>query len=384
MKLLMFEWGNYCQPDIVALLTLLNVPMDKFPIPHYMNFDDENLYHNIDKTIKNGDYDAAFSINFYPLLAQVCYDNNLKYVSWSCDNPLNITYGENTLAYPTNYAFMFDKLQVESYKKKGFDTVYHLPLAVNMIRIDLIKRTPEEIAAYESEISFVGSLHKSSLQEQIKDFTPYHQGYLKALVNAQSKIYGCYFLPQTLTEQFMTEINEQKIARGENPLFPNMLSFSLAMQITNNERITLLRELSKRHQLKFYSTESAELLPDVIPMGPINYWFQMPQMFQSSKINLNITLKAMESGIPLRCMDIIGSRSFLLSNYQPELNEYFGEDRGVVMYHSIEDAIEKADFYLKHDDLRQQIIDTGYEILKENFDYQKQLKTMWAIAGLSY
>ena len=384
MKLLIFDWNNYCQPDITALLTLLKVPMDKFKITPYIQYDDEKLYREISETIKAGDYDAGFSINFYPLLAQACYDNNLKYISWSCDNPLNITYGENTLAYPTNYAFMFDKLQVAAYKKKGFDTVYHLPLAVNTVRLDLVKRKPEEIAAYESEISFVGMLHKSSLSEQMKNFSPYHQGYLKAVLAAQSKVYGCFFLPETLTGQYMTEINEQLLSKGLNPLFPNMLSFSLAMQITNTERLTLLGELSKRHQLKFYSTESSELLPDVIPMGPLNYWFQMPQMFQSSKINLNITLKAMESGIPLRCLDIMGCRSFLLSNYQPELDEYFGENHGVVMYHSIEDAIEKADFYLKHDDLRQKIIDTGYEIVTENFDYQKQLKTIWSITGLSY
>jgi len=384
MKLLVFDWSNYCQPDIVAILTLLNVPMVKYKFPHNANYDEPELYKELDKVIKEGDFDAGFSINFYPLLAQVCYDNNLKYISWSCDNPLNITYGENTLAYPTNYAFMFDKLQVEKYKKKGFDTVYHLPLAINTIRLDLVKRTPEEIATYESEIAFVGMLHKSPLSDQMKLFTPYQNGYLKALVEAQSKVYGCFFLPETLTQDFMTGLSERLIAQKQQPLFPNMISYSLGMQITNNERITLLRELSKRHQLKFYSTESAEQLPDVIPMGPINYWFQMPQMFQSSKINLNITLKAMESGIPLRCLDIIGCRSFLLSNYQPELDEYFGENEGVVMYHSIEDAIAKADFYLKHDDLRQKIIDTGYEIAKENFDYQKQLKTMWAIAGLSY
>lgn len=384
MNLLIFDWDNYCQPDIEAIWKIIGVPMTKVRISSYLPYDDEAKYNEIATTIKAGNFDAAFSINFYPLLAQVCYDHNLKYVSWSCDNPLNITYGEHTMAYPTNYVFLFDKIQVENYKKKGFDTVYHLPLAVNTIRLDLVQRTPEEIAAYEADVAFVGRLHQSYLAAQTQMLPDYHKGYLKALMEAQSKVYGYFFLPETLTPQFMTEINEYILQSDTTPLFPNMLSFSLAMQITNTERITLINELSKRHTFKFYSIDSEESLTNVIPMGPINYWFQMPQMFQSTKINLNITLKAMESGIPQRCMDIIGSRSFLLSNFQPELAEYFKENEGVILYHSIEDAIAKADFYLKHDDLRQQVIDTGYQIVKEHFDYQKQIRKMMDISGLSY
>ena len=41
-------------------------------------------------------------------------------------------------------------------------------------------------------------------------------------------------------------------------------------------------------------------------------------------------------------MDILGAGGFLLSNYQPELAEYFEDGKEVVMYHSRADLVEKV------------------------------------------
>ena len=38
-------------------------------------------------------------------------------------------------------------------------------------------------------------------------------------------------------------------------------------------------------------------------------------MFANSKVNLNITLRNIKTGIPLRALDIMGAGGFLLTNY---------------------------------------------------------------------
>ena len=50
---------------------------------------------------------------------------------------------------------------------------------------------------------------------------------------------------------------------------------------------------------------------------------ELPCVFRYSKLNLNPTLKSIQSGIPLRALDIMGAKGVLLSNFQPELVEYF-------------------------------------------------------------
>ena len=53
-----------------------------------------------------------------------------------------------------------------------------------------------------------------------------------------------------------------------------------------------------------------------------------------------------------------------------------------MLYESIEDAFEKAMFYISHDDIRNQIARNGYEKVKQEFNYPKQLQKMFDVAGV--
>ena len=99
----------------------------------------------------------------------------------------------------------------------------------------------------------------------------------------------------------------------------------------------------------------------------MNYYGEMPYAFAASDINLNISVKGIQSGIPQRALDIMASGGFLLSNYQQELVELFSYGEDMAVYESMEDAVEKCDFYLRHDELRRQIALNGRQkVLKEH------------------
>ena len=91
-------------------------------------------------------------------------------------------------------------------------------------------------------------------------------------------------------------------------------------------------------------------LPGVTNMGVTDYYSEMPLIFHNSKINLNITLRSIQSGIPLRCMDIMGAGGFLLTNFQADLLDYFIPDEDFVYYEDQNDLIKKVDYYLEHDE----------------------------------
>ena len=88
---------------------------------------------------------------------------------------------------------------------------------------------------------------------------------------------------------------------------------------------------------------------------------------------MNITLKIIQSGIPLRALDIMGAGGFLLSNFQPELNEYFEDGVEFASFNSAEEAYEKATFYLKNDDIRENIASRGREKVARDFSYKKMM-----------
>lgn len=121
------------------------------------------------------------------------------------------------------------------------------------------------------------------------------------------------------------------------------------------------------------------MLPDVEYCGTADSFWEAPKIFNLSKINLNVTLKEITSGMSLRIFDILGAGGFLLTNWQKEIAENFVDGEEVVMYSSIEDAIGKANYYLAHEEERIRIAANGRKAV-ERFSFENQLARIFKIA----
>lgn len=388
MKLLIFEWaaGTFTYNDIISSFDEKGISYRTVSYQFNNKNEDEFFEWRFSKIIEEDTYDAVFSVNYFPLVAKCCHSKGLKYISWSYDNPLDVPDIEKTLGYAENHVFVFDRLQAEGYRNKGFKNVHHMPLAANCNRLDAVKLTKQESALYSTDVSFVGKMYDSMFGQYKSLMDEYCKGYIDALVCSQSKVYGYWFVDEILTDSLLNRINvhfRELEPTTEFTLPKEALSYAIAAQITRNDRLILLNLLAKRMKVNIYSWEKCDLLQNVNFMGSCDYYNNMPKIFKASSINLNITLKILQSGIPLRVMDILGSGGFLLSNYQPEVAENFIDGTDLVMYESIEDACEKAMFYIQHDDLRQQIASSGHNKTREMFSYSKQLGRIFSISGLS-
>ena len=99
-------------------------------------------------------------------------------------------------------------------------------------------------------------------------------------------------------------------------------NYFLCRKITCNERHDLLKAASEQFQLKLYTHNPPADMPAAEYVGPIDWYSVMPLVFKNTCINLNITLKSIQSGIPLRGMDIMGSGGILLTNYQNDFLDF--------------------------------------------------------------
>lgn len=384
MKLFLYDMGTYTQRDIMETLAQMGISYKN--IVYKLNDVHEDAYFQkrIKELLKADVYDAVFSVNYYPVLAEICNGFGIPYLSWSYDSPLNISNIEETLGYETNFVFFFDRAECERYWKKGYGNVYHLPLAVNTKRLDKIKASGEEKKKYSADISMIGQLYDTSLPVLMAPLGDYEKGYLTAVMESQLRLYGCYFLEKVITEELLEEMNRSYAAMGQDKLKLSRdgLIVAVAKHITHIERVLLLDILSETYQVHLYGPETDETLSNVTWHGSAGYFDEMPKVFQLSKINLNISLKCIQSGIPLRALDILGCGGFLLSNYQPELAEQFADGEEVVMYTSLEDAVEKCKYYLEHDEERRRIAQNGCQKVRELFGYEDRLSTMLRTAGL--
>ena len=135
-------------------------------------------------------------------------------------------------------------------------------------------------------------------------------------------------------------------------------------------------ELVKKHPVSIYTNSNTHDLVKVDYRGSVDYWTQMPKVFYGSKINLNFTIPNIKSGIPLRVWDVLGAGGFLITNYQPELENYFEPDEDLVIFESRQELAQKAAYYLKHEEQRRKIAENGYRKVKLNHSYSIRIKQM--------
>jgi len=316
-------------------------------------------------------YDFIFTVNYSPIIADICYNHNVTYVSWTYDTPMDL-YSTDTMDNPTNLIFIFDNGEYQKYKNIGLDTVYYLPLASDFFSLK------SSINEYKYDISFIGNLYKATYPK-IKDMLDdYKIGYLDGIIAAQRGIYGSYFVLDLLKDQISTvnEINNDT----KLTLLPEQLSYSMAAYMTYLDRLSLLSVMSKRYKTAFATgaVDKGEksILGKVIHLPKMDYYREMPDLFRCSRINLNPPFRAVWSAIPQRALDIMSCGGFLLSGFTQELSYYFKDGEELVLYDSIEDAVSKADFYLKHDDLRKKICSAGYARVKADFNYKERVSTI--------
>lgn len=377
MKLLIYDMGSYTVQDLIYYLKNAGHSC-RLVVYHFADkFTDPFFVKRFAQHLEEESYQAVISINFFPLVAQICKEYYIPYISWCYDSPIEeqlIPY----FSYETNFIYLFDRIEVSQYQEMGYSNIYHLPLAVNTNRLDTITITKQENRKYQCDISFVGKIYESPLETLLMMADPFTKGYIEGILQAQLRIYGYYFIEDLITEEVLDQINQSFRKIGQNKISLNQrgLSFAVSTQITQFERSFLLNELAQHLDTRFYTTQSVLLDHKVKIQGPVTYFQEMPIVFRCSKLNLNPTLKCIQSGIPLRALDVMGSKGVLLSNYQPELAEVFENEREVLWYDSLEDAVEKAQFYVKKDTLLNKIAENGYQKVKKQFSYQDRISVL--------
>ena len=307
--------------------------------------------------------------------------HHLKYISYVYDSPL-VTLYSYTLINPCNYVFLFDKATYLEFHNAGISTVYYLPLAANVSRLSAMKCPDALLPQVSSDISFVGSLYNEehNLFERLNGLSDYTKGYLDSIMLAQQKVYGYFFLEDLLTPPILEDLQAacpyQPLPDGTESAAFVYANYFLCRKITSNERLSLLRLASDRFPLKLYTHHPSPLLPKAEYIGPVDYYDTMPYIFQHSRINLNITLKSIHSGIPLRCMDIMGSGGFLLTNYQEDFLDDFQPGEDLVFYESEDDFLDKITYYLSHDAERKQIAANCLGKMSESHTFVHRVNAM--------
>lgn len=159
MNILFYQWNAYNLYDIRLTFQQMGHTVTMLSLPIENPEEDVEYVERLCSYLGCHDFDFLFSVNFFPVLAEACHESSLLYVCWNCDSPLLALYHE-TIFYPTNVIFSFDRSEYESFRALGISEIYHLPLAVNTDRL-ANQISPKRNPKYP--VSFVGSLYEKIL-----------------------------------------------------------------------------------------------------------------------------------------------------------------------------------------------------------------------------
>lgn len=388
MKMLFYRYGSICEPDIISAFQSYGVTV----VEDTTNIHKKNLSPSVYTDILNNllkEHKPAFvfSLNFFPFVAELCHIHNILYLSWSVDCPV-MEYFAQPMQYSTNRIFMFDKAQYHYFRPYNPDGIFYLPLASAVERFDTVTSaiTDVDLTRYQSDISFVGSLYyERSSYHHLQNLPPYIKGYLDGIIEASLQIYGYNFMEESISDELVAETLQALPNRNSFYTYPRLIAnpdkYALAHRYMGEqaaviERTKTMNTLAKHFTVDLYTGSDISSLEGVRTHGTVNSLTVMPKVFHLSKINLNMTSKSIQTGLPLRIFDIMGCGGFLMTNYQSEIPDYFEIGTDLETYDSMEELIDKCAFYLEHDDIRRTIAQNGYQKVKAHHTYPHRIAAM--------
>lgn len=349
---------------------------------------DANFSLELMQMINSKAIDMIFTFDYYPIISLVCDVVKIPYVSWIVDCPM-LTLQSKTVANECNYIFNFDRLYAERIAALGCAHSIHMPLGGYEGMLDDALGQKGALAVrdskgkYACDISFVGSLYTDNKNRyRTAKLDDYTKGFVNGLIDSQEKIYGYNLLKDSLSDKVIEAYSKAcRLELGD--MFTEdkaqLCADSLSVETTAREREHVLGMLSDSWDVDLYTNcqiRDSLKKPTLHNRGTVKYDTEMPLVFRDSRINLNITSKSIESGVPLRVFDILSCGGFCMTNYQIEVAELFVDGVDLVMYSSLEDLKEKVYYYLNHEEERAAIAANGRAKLVENYTLGQALDRM--------
>ncbi len=391
MKLLFYRYGNICEPDIIEAFQKLNIDVCE----ERTEMSNKSLTPGQQVDLLQKQYQACpvgepflfiFSVNYFPAIAEFCHITQIPYVCWTVDCPV-LELFSNSIKYDTNFIFLFDYAQYEYFQPQNPDHIFYLPLATNVNRWDHALSSSSQIYPYQDQISFVGSLYTEKCKYNDLKLSSYTEGFLAGLMEAQLHLYGCNIIESALTPQVIREIKtaDSHFYAPDNT-FTNTDSFVAAhdyigFKLAETERIRTLNLLAEHFDVTLYTRSDTSSLQNVQIKDGVQTLTEMPFVFANSRINMNITMRPIQTGLSLRVYDIMGCGGFLMTNFQPELTEYFTIGEDLEAYGSLDELTDKCAYYLSHEEERLAIAHNGYEKVKQFHIYDQRIAEMIRTIG---
>lgn len=340
----------------------------------------EEEYESFGLFLQSEKPDVVISTIFFQIVAAYTHELGIKYAVYGMDSPHYAAWVPEYPRLDNVYLFHFDSREVERFRKCGYTNVTYLPLAAGVTWADTIHTSSTDRKKFGSAVSFVGGLYGDNPFDTCAGRLPQpvQEHIWNQLENSAFLWDGKERLQEGVSEELLRicqtvtpELCNPGFTMGDDYYFRQ---WTLARKLSNIERTLLFEQVAGQYDFRLYTREN-EVVPESIHRyPPVNAMTEQLKVFQSSGVNLNVTLRSIESGVPLRVFDILSVGGFVLTDYRKDAEELFREDEEIVMFRTPEEMMDKLAFYTAHETERKRIAKNGHRRARAEYSYERILE----------
>ncbi len=262
---------------------------------------------------------------------------------------------------PLEYVFSFDETYLDYLREHTTRACGFFPLAADLEAPGGWDRR------FACEVSFVGGVIDQS--ERRKRLSPEMQNYVSRLVDLQL---------QFRRKTFFELADEYPIAPGKRIQITPPVAQYLYWEANNQYRLRMVEALAG-FDLRIYGNEDWMALLQGTPLagrygGPIDPAAELPALFASSAVNLNIHSLQCRGSLNQRDFNAPLAGGFLLSDWVPAAGRFFIPGEEAVYWSDVDDLRRKTAYYLAHPEERAPIIQRGRERVARDHTYDHRVE----------
>ena len=172
-------------------------------------------------------------------------------------------------------------------------------------------------------------------------------------------------------------VDEIPFAPGKRIQLDPQVRHFLYWEANNRHRIELLERLVDL-DLRIYGNEDWIPLTKESPLrdkflGPMDPNTELPSLFASAQVNLNIHSVQCSGSLNQRDFNAPVAGGFLLSDWVPGAGRFFEPEVEAAYFTDSKDLRAKVEFFLEHPDLREQIVRAGKARVLDHHTYNHRV-----------
>ncbi|MCZ6598254.1 MAG: glycosyltransferase [Planctomycetota bacterium] len=343
----------------------------------------------LDRTVERFDPELVAGINYTNGLAEFCRKHRRKLLCWEIDPSTTLPRLEG--GAPEAFVFTWRKANVEVYRSRGFERVFHLPLAADPEIRSPAELTPAERERYGAPIAFVGS-------SLIRNVEAFRRRFVEAFRSwSGSAEEGERVVQSVLAAQradFSTWRGPE-LLEAEAPGFLAATSDDGRGDDVTDDPLVLLGEIAASEKRLSYVANLGSLgivvwgdkgwkLAErygVRYAGPAAHKHELTRIYNATMVNVDVGRLYQSDIVTMRTFDVLACGSFVLVEHTDDLEELFELGVEVESYRTLEELREKAAFYMSHPERAAEIARRGRAAVLERHTVRARVEHMLSVMG---